>query len=126
VKLADISGKKKAYLKAKIEDLKTKSKIKNIRDLYGGINDFKKGYQPKTNIVKDEKFDLVADSHSILATWRNYFSQILYVHVVNDVRHTEIHTAEPLMPKPSASEFELDIEKLKSHKSLGIDQSHQN
>ena len=37
-------NKKKAYLKAKIEDLETNSKIKNIRDLYRGINDFKKGY----------------------------------------------------------------------------------
>ena len=31
------------------------SKINNIRDLYRGINDFKKGYQPRCNIVKDEK-----------------------------------------------------------------------
>ena len=45
-------NKKKAYLKAKIEDLETNSKIKNIRDLYRGISDFKKGYQPRTNIVK--------------------------------------------------------------------------
>jgi hypothetical protein len=30
-----------------------------------GINDFKKGYQPRTNIVKDEKGDLFTDSHSI-------------------------------------------------------------
>jgi len=55
-------NKKNDYLKAKIEGLETKSKIKNIRDLYKGINDFKKGYQPKTYIVKDEKGDLVADS----------------------------------------------------------------
>ena len=47
-------NKKKAYLKTKIEDLETNSKIKNIRDLYRGISDFKKGYQPRTNIVKDE------------------------------------------------------------------------
>jgi len=47
--------------------------MKNIRDLYRGINDFKKGYQPRTNVVKDEKGDLVAVSHSILARWRNYF-----------------------------------------------------
>ena len=33
-------NKKKAYLKAKMEDLETNSKIKNIRDLYRGINDF--------------------------------------------------------------------------------------
>jgi len=50
VKLAGISGKKKkAYLRAKIEELETNSKIQNIRDLYRGINDFKKGYQPRCN-----------------------------------------------------------------------------
>jgi hypothetical protein len=31
------------YMKAKIEELETNSKIKNVRDLYQGINDFKKG-----------------------------------------------------------------------------------
>ena len=65
---------------------------------------------------------MVADSHNILARWRNYFSQILNVHGVNDVRQTEIHTTEPLVPEPSASDVELAIEKLKSHKSACIDQ----
>ena len=32
------------------------------------------------------------------------------------------HTAELLLPEPSAFEVELDIEKLKSHKSPSIDQ----
>jgi len=53
--------------------------------------------------VKDDKGDLFADSHSILARWRKYFSQLLNVQGVNDVRQTEIPTAEPLVPKPSAS-----------------------
>jgi len=123
VLLADISGtKKKAYLKAKIEELETNSKIKNIRDLYRGISDFKKGWKPRTNIVKDDKVALFADSHYILAMWRKYFSQLLNVHKVNDVRQTEIHTAEPLVPEPSASDIELAIEKLKSHKSPDTDQ----
>jgi hypothetical protein len=43
------------------------------------------------------------------------------VHGVNDVRQTEIHTAEPLLPEPSAFEDELAIEKLKSIKLPGID-----
>jgi len=85
-----------------------------------GINDFKKGYQPRTNIVKDDNGGLVADSHSILARWRNYFSQLLNVHGVKDVRQTEIHTAEPLVPEPGAFELEMAIKKLKSHKSPGI------
>ena len=72
-------NKNKVYLKAKVEELETNRKIKNIRDLYRSINDFKKGYQPRTNIVKDEKNDLVADSHSILGRWRKHFSQLLNV-----------------------------------------------
>jgi hypothetical protein len=57
-----------------------------------------------------------------LARWRNYFSQILNVHGVNDVRQAEIHTAELLVPEPSVSEIELAIDKLKSHKSPATDQ----
>jgi hypothetical protein len=90
--------------------------------LYRGISDFKKGYQPRNNVVKDEKGDLVADCHSILARWRKHFFQLLNVHGVNDVRQTEIHTAEPLVPEPSDSEVEMAIEKLKRHKSPGTDQ----
>ena len=33
-----------------------------------------------------------------------------------------MHTPEPLVPEPSAFEFEMDIEKLKTHKLLGTDQ----
>jgi len=91
--------------------------------LYTGITDFKKGYQPRTNIVKDDKGDLVTDSQSILVMWRKYLSQLLNVHGVIDVKLTEIHTGEPLVPEPSASEVELAIEKLKSHKSSGTDQT---
>ena len=65
---------KKEYLEPKIDEPETNSKIKNIRDLHSGINDFKKGYHLRTNVVKDEKGDLVADSYSIVARWRNYFS----------------------------------------------------
>ena len=63
-----------------------------------------------------------AVSHIIVDRWRNYFSQQFNLHGDKDVEQTEIHTAEPLVPDPSASEFELAIEKLKSHKSPGIDQ----
>jgi len=115
-------NKKKACLRAKIEELETNSKIQNIRDLYKGIRYSKKGYQPRFNIVKDEKGDLVADSHSIVARWRNYFSKLFSAHGAKDVGQAEIHTAEQLVPEPSASEFELAIENLKSHKSPSIDQ----
>ena len=66
-------------------------------DLYRGISDFKKAYQPRTKIVKDGKGDLITDSHSILPRRRKHFSQLLNIRVygINDVRQREIHTAQP-------------------------------
>jgi hypothetical protein len=66
--------------------------MKYIRHIYGSINEFKKGSQHRTNIVKDEKGDFVADSHSILVRWRNYFFQLLSIHGVNDVRQKYTHS----------------------------------
>ena len=87
-------NKKKAYLQVKIEELETNSRINKVRDLYTAINDLKMGYQTRTAIVKDEKGDLVSDPHSIMARWRNFFSQQLNVHEVNYIRQAEIHTVE--------------------------------
>jgi hypothetical protein len=58
-------NKKREYLKDKINELESNSKNKNIRDQYRSINEFKKGYQPRTNLVKDEKGDLLADPNKL-------------------------------------------------------------
>jgi len=90
--------------------------------LYKGISNFKKGYQPRTNTVNDEKGDLVCRSPQYFGRRRNHFSQMLNVNVINGVRRTEIHATEPLVPEPNAIEFEMAIEKLKRHRLPGIDQ----
>jgi hypothetical protein len=58
-----------------------------------------------------------------LARWRNHFSQVLNELGVNDVRQREIHAAEPLVPEPSAFEFQMAIENFKRSKSSGIDKN---
>jgi hypothetical protein len=95
--------------------------MKNIRDLYRDTCDFKKGYQPITNLVCDNKGDLVTYPHSILARWRNRFCYLFNVHRVSEVRQTEVHTAEPLVPEPSACEVDMVIEKEKGQNSPGVD-----
>jgi len=72
-------NKKIEYLKAEIEQLETNIKSKSIRNLCRSISNFKKGYRPSMNTLKDKKGDLVTDSHSILSRWRSRFSQILNV-----------------------------------------------
>ena len=69
---------------------------------------------------------MVTDSHSILAMWRKYFSQLLNVHGVNNVRQTEIHTAEPLVPEPSAFDVERATVKIKYTKHQVLNKSQQN
>jgi hypothetical protein len=72
--------------------------------------------------VKDENGDLLSDSHNILNRWKSYFSHLLNVHNVSDVRQIEVHTAETLVPGPSRLEVEIATAKLKKYKSPGSDQ----
>jgi hypothetical protein len=77
-------------VKVKINKLETNDKNKNIRDLYTGTNEFKKGYQPLINIIKDEICNLLADPQSVLSRWKDFFNQELNVHGVHDVRQQDI------------------------------------
>jgi hypothetical protein len=113
-------NKKRGYFKDKINETETDSKNKNIRGLYRGINEFKKGYQPRTNLVKDESGDLV-NPHKILNRWKNYFCQLLNAHGAGGVRQTEMCMATPFVPQHSASEVEIHIGKLKRCKSPCVD-----
>jgi hypothetical protein len=69
--------------------------------------------------VKDENGDLLVNSH-ILNRWKNYFSQLLNVQNVSDVRQIEVHTTEPLVPGPSYLEAEIAIVKLKKYKPSDV------
>jgi hypothetical protein len=66
-------NKKREYLKDKMNELATNSKNKNIRELYRGIYEFKRGYQSRSNLVKDKNSYLLADSN-ILNRWKKYFN----------------------------------------------------
>jgi hypothetical protein len=81
------------YLKDKTNELPINSKNKSNEALYRGINEFKRSYQTRSNLMKDENGDLLADFHNILNRRKNYFCQLLNVHNISDVRQREIHTA---------------------------------
>jgi hypothetical protein len=57
--------------------------------------------------VNDKNGDLLADSHNILNSWKNYFCQLLNVHSFSDVRQIEIYTAESV-PDPGPFEVKID------------------
>jgi hypothetical protein len=57
--------KRRQFLKNIVNELATKTN-KNIKDLYRGINELDRGYQPRNNLVKDDNGDMFADSKNIL------------------------------------------------------------
>jgi hypothetical protein len=74
VKFVELPGtKREIILKKKLISLKENSKIKDTPDLHRSKNEYKKGYQCRTDIVKDENGDLLADFCSILNRWKNFF-----------------------------------------------------
>jgi hypothetical protein len=70
----------------------------------------------------DQNGSLLADPQNILSRWKHFFNHVRNVQGVYDVRQTDIHTAEPLIPEPSLVGVEVAIGKLKSYKSPGTDQ----
>jgi len=55
-----------------------------------------------------------------LSIWEKYFCQLLNVHGDNDVRQTEMHTTDPLVPEPSPNKVDIAIEKLERYNSPGM------
>jgi hypothetical protein len=49
--------------------------------------------------MKDENSVLLVDFHNILNRWKNYFSQLLKVHNVSDVRQIEVIRLNPVVLK---------------------------
>jgi hypothetical protein len=64
--------------------------------VYGGVTEFKKVYQIKTNFVKDEDGDLLVDERSILNGQKNYCCHLLNLNGVNDIRQTAMQQMRQL------------------------------
>jgi hypothetical protein len=84
--------RKREYLKDKIKERGTNSRNKNKGDLCRGINEFKRTYQLRTGLIKDENGDLLAYSHSILNRI-NYF--VTYYAIQNEIQTDELSVTEP-------------------------------
>jgi hypothetical protein len=78
------------YLKDKINEFETNNKNKNTRGMYRGLNEFKKVYQPRTNLVKDQNGDMIAESYNVLNRWKNYFCRLLNVHGDNSQKCVQL------------------------------------
>ena len=68
--------------------------------MYKGINEFKKGYQPRAYVIKKHDGKIVADIISILSRWEQIFSDLLNVNQSTSHGGSEVYTAEPDILEP--------------------------
>ena len=113
--------KKRDYMKAKVNKLEENSKNKNNRQMCKGINEFKKGYQPRAYVIKKYNGTIVADTTSILSRWEQFISNLLNVNHSSSHEDSEVYTAEPDIPEPSLIEIELAIDMLNRHQDTEVD-----
>jgi hypothetical protein len=85
-------NKKKECFKEKINELESNSKNKNIRGLYRGITEFKKGYKPRTNTVKDKMGDLLEGSSTCMERMEELLLSAIECTGPGGVKETDIHT----------------------------------
>ena len=86
-------------MKARVNKLEEDSKNKNIREMYKGVNELKKGYRPRAYIIKKHNGTIVADTTSILNRWEQFFSNLLNVNQSTSHGGRKVYTAEPDIPE---------------------------
>ena len=64
-----------------------------------GINEFKKGYQPRAYVIKKHDGTIVADTTSMLSRWEQFFSNLLNVNQSTSHEGSEVYTSEPDSPE---------------------------
>jgi hypothetical protein len=59
--------------------------------MYKGVNEFKKGYQPRAIVIKKDDSRIVAGTNSILSRCKLYYSNLLNVYRSSDLEGREIN-----------------------------------
>ena len=72
-----IRNKKKLQIKYVIELIEEYQKYNNTRKMYQTINQFKKGYQNKFNMIRNKNGELVMNTKARAEIWKEYFDKLL-------------------------------------------------
>ena len=72
-----IRNKKKMSMKSVIESIEEDQKHYNTRKMYQTVNQFKKGYQHKFNIIRNKKGELAMNTKEKAEIRKEYFDKLL-------------------------------------------------
>ena len=105
-----------------VKELEIDSRHHNSRNFFQRVKNWRKGFQPRTNIISDEKGQLMADSGRVVARWGQYFRGLL------NMEHPSADSTPPTLPHdmtivPTISREELrrNLKSLKNNRAPGSD-----
>ncbi len=89
--------------------------------MYKGINSIRKGFQSRSQLMKDENGNIITGENELIERCGKYYNDLLNVN--NDCTESEsdIHTAELNVEEPSFREVRDALRKLKNNKAAGND-----
>ena len=80
-----IRNKKKLYIKNTIESIEEDQKYNNAIKMCKTINQFKKGYQHKFNMIRNKKGELAMNTKERADIWKEYLDKLLNTEEINEV-----------------------------------------
>ena len=69
--------KKRTAWNEQLEDMEKNFKENNDRQAYKEVKFIKKGYAPRTSMIKDKKGEIVSTHAEVLERWKEHFQQLL-------------------------------------------------
>ena len=114
--------KKKKYIEGLISSIEEDQTKKNMRGMYQTINIFKKGYQPKSNIIQDKRGRLILNPFQRTEIWKERFDELLNTEdpeVQLNINDKRVNMDE--INEPTVEEVKEAIKKLKNNKAAGSD-----
>ena len=117
-----LKSKKKCHLQSLVKELEIDSRQHNSRNFFQRVKSWRKGFQPRTNIISDENGQLMADSVRVVARWGQYFRGLLNEdHPSADSTPPTLPHDMTLVPTISLEELRRSLKSLKNNRAPGSD-----
>ena len=120
-KKKECKKKKQEFEKTRLEELNNCHKEEEVRIMYKGIKEIKRGWQPQTNLCRDKAGNFIGDKNEILKRWEEYFKELLNSSEQADIPINEPNGVDEEVQEPTLEEVIEVIKKMSNHRALAED-----
>ena len=115
--------KKREYEKRILEELEIAYSTRDTRKFYRKLNDVKRGFQPRTSMVRKRNGEIASHQTDVIDTWKEHFDELLNSneHLRANRSNLQVNDTDEELIEPSVEEIKAAIKKLRNNKAPGYD-----